>query len=243
MLTADTVTNSASSMVQRVVAMLELQHAMNTKVHSEWIEQRFEWYRAAWIECAELMDHLGYKWWKKQQSDEEQVRLEVIDIWHFALSSYFDPVSFDTTDLEGSIASLANDIAQQIAAANQEAVLHQQAFTDSDWSEAQKNAVRLATEHLAEASLAQKRVPVPEFWRLLTAAGLNLDTLYAAYVGKNVLNFFRQDHGYKDGSYKKLWQGREDNEHLSELVAALNADDANFKDRLYEALKERYANA
>ena len=66
------------------------------------------------------------------------------------------------------------------------------------------------------------------------------DSLYSAYVGKNVLNFFRQDNGYKDGSYVKNWAGKEDNEHLVELVAALDKDAADFSDQVYRALSSRY---
>ena len=32
------------------------------------------------------MDHYGWKWWKKQSPDTEQVKLELVDIWHFGLS-------------------------------------------------------------------------------------------------------------------------------------------------------------
>ena len=76
-------------MRQQLLTMLEMQNSMNTKVHPQWIEQDFAWYRAVWIECAELMDHYGYKWWKQQRPDDEQVKLEVIDIWHFGLSALF----------------------------------------------------------------------------------------------------------------------------------------------------------
>ena len=48
---------------------------MNTKVHSQWQEQEFEWYRAIWVECAELLDHYGWKWWKKQTPDVDQIAL------------------------------------------------------------------------------------------------------------------------------------------------------------------------
>ena len=44
-----------------ILNMLHMQHRMNSRVHEDWINQRFEWYRAAWIECGELMDHVGYK--------------------------------------------------------------------------------------------------------------------------------------------------------------------------------------
>src|SRR5690606_32020260 len=77
-------------MLQRFITMLEMQDSMNRKVHPQWPEQGFEWYRAAWIECAELMEHYGYKWWKKQQPDQGQVELEIIDIWHFGMSALFD---------------------------------------------------------------------------------------------------------------------------------------------------------
>jgi hypothetical protein len=52
---------------------------------------------------------------------------------------------------------------------------------------------------------------ISEFFDLVVMSGLNLDTLYRLYVGKNILNQFRQDHGYKDGSYIKIWDGEEDN--------------------------------
>ena len=71
---------------QQLLTMLELQNDMNTKVHAQWQTQNFEWYRAIWVECAELLDHWGWKWWKKQNPDIGQIALELVDIWHFGLS-------------------------------------------------------------------------------------------------------------------------------------------------------------
>jgi len=73
-------------MKQQIALMLTLQDEMNTKVNSDWREQGFEWYRAIWVECAEMLDHYGWKWWKAQAPDMPQVELELIDIWHFGLS-------------------------------------------------------------------------------------------------------------------------------------------------------------
>ena len=68
-LSAIAVTNNRyterSPMRARITTMLNLQDSMNRKVHADWIAQRFAWYRAAWIECGELIEHHGYKWWKK----------------------------------------------------------------------------------------------------------------------------------------------------------------------------------
>ncbi len=74
----------------------------------------------------------------------------------------------------------------------------------------------------------------------MDACELGFDELYRHYVGKNVLNFFRQDHGYKDGTYTKVWAGREDNEHLAELVSALDSDADDYPEAVYAALKSRY---
>lgn len=49
-----------------------------------------------------------------------------------------------------------------------------------------------------------------EFANIMQLIDMDFDRLYRLYVGKNVLNFFRQDHGYKDDSYIKVWQERED---------------------------------
>lgn len=195
--------------------MLTLQDKMNAKVHPDWIAQNFAWYRAIWIECGELMDHQGYKWWKKQTPDVEQVRLEVVDIWHFGMSALF------TTDT--SLSALAENIETRIMSCS----IH-----DYD--------VHTATEKLAEFCLAKQDFSVELFWQLLNAADMSFESLYKHYVGKNVLNFFRQDHGYKDGSYIKVWHGREDNEHLSELLDEVSMDSEQPFDEIYAALAERY---
>lgn len=202
-------------MKQALANMLTMQFNMNTRVHENWIDQNFEWYRAAWVECGELIDHYGYKWWKKQEPDLEQVRLEVIDIWHFGLSALFEQGK--------SIDQLAAEIADELTA-------HQ--ATDI--------GVRDATEALAQHCLETRGFSPSRFWDLMLASGLDFDSLYSAYVGKNVLNFFRQDHGYKDGTYVKNWAGREDNEHLVDLVATLDKNAEDFADQVYRALEGRY---
>ena len=202
-------------MEQALRTMLAMQDRMNTRVHPHWISQEFAWYRALWIECAELVEHYGYKWWKKQSPDLEQVQLEVIDIWHFGLSALF--ASGDSID------TMAANIAAEVG----------------DF-QPQGLGVREATEALALHSLQTRSFSPSRFWELLLASGLDFERLYSAYVGKNVLNFFRQDHGYQDGSYQKLWQGREDNEHLVEVLAALDSNASDYADRVYAALQARY---
>ncbi len=202
-------------MKQALVTMLTMQDRMNTRVHPTWIEQNFEWYRAAWIECGELIDHYGYKWWKKQVPDMGQVRLEIVDIWHFGMSALFRPGQ--------SIDQLADAINADI----------------DNW-QATGADVLTATESLAQSCLESKSFSVICFLDLMAAAEMDFPQLFKQYVGKNVLNFFRQDHGYKEGHYIKTWQGREDNEHLTEILDVLDSSQADFSDEVYRQLSQLY---
>ena len=201
-------------MLNAVRTMLDLQDRMNTKVHPEWREQGFEWYRAAWIECAELMDYAGYKWWKHADPDMEQIQLEVVDVWHFGLSAMI--CGCDSLD------ELAAQIAEDLSRIPTESSLLE------------------ATEILAESGVTTQSVSTSAFWGLMAASDLSFGQLYRMYVGKNVLNFFRQDHGYKDGSYIKIWAGREDNEHLSDLLVLLDPNQTDFAEAVYRGLSEAY---
>ena len=96
-------------------------------------------------------------------------------------------------------------------------------------------------ETLAQRSLTERRFDVAAFVAAMNALPMSLDELHLHYVGKNVLNAFRQAHGYRDGSYVKTWGGREDNEHLVELAERLDATSATFADDLKAALEARYA--
>ncbi len=201
-------------MQQQIKTMLALQDSMNTKVNAQWREQGFEWYRAIWIECGELMDHYGWKWWKKQEPDVEQVALELIDIWHFGLSILLEA----NNDLD----EIATFVANELTVATNEVDFRKdlEAFT----------AEVLQTQAFSVAS----------FGRLMAGIQMDFEQLYRGYVGKNVLNFFRQDNGYQDGSYRKVWGGQEDNEHLVDISQSLDSTSASFKDDLYQALETRY---
>jgi dimeric dUTPase (all-alpha-NTP-PPase superfamily) len=201
-------------MKQQILTMLELQDAMNSKVNENWVDQGFAWYRAIWVECAELLDHYGWKWWKKQTPDADQVKLELVDIWHFGLSILLLESSDEV--------AIAAAVEQELSKAN----------PSGDFRE--------DLEAFTLATLQSKGFDVASFATLMAGIDLPFDELYTRYVGKNVLNFFRQDNGYQDGSYRKQWGGKEDNEHLVEAVAELDHSSPLFKDDLYQALEQRY---
>ena len=151
---------------------------------------------------------------EKQQPDVNQIALELVDIWHFGLSLLL--LKDQTQE------SICDSVAQ--------------AFDKNDAS----GDFALNLEAFTAKTLTTKDFDLEGFVGLVKGINMQFDQLYIAYVGKNVLNFFRQDHGYQDGSYHKQWGGKEDNEHLVEIVAKLDTSAVSFKDDLYAEMKAVY---
>jgi dimeric dUTPase (all-alpha-NTP-PPase superfamily) len=206
--------------------MLELQEGMNSKVNSNWIAANNNWYRAIQVEGAEAIEHHGWKWWKKQECDMAQLRMELVDIWHFVLSA-------ELQHKHGNIALAKKDMMAELNLA-QKSVM----FDGKYYVLAQINL--LEKLDILCGLAAAKRTNLALFDALLADCGMSWLELFKQYIGKNVLNMFRQDHGYKSGSYIKIWNGREDNEHLVEVLETVKLGSRNVRDELYQALKARY---
>ena len=206
-------TSQAQAMLH---TMADMQEQHNVLVHPQWREQGFEFYRAMWVECAEMLDHFGWKWWKQQTADIDQVKLELVDIWHFALSELMRERAIDPA------------VAEQLATVSVDKATDPEGF-------------RLAIETLAAACLSTRSIDLSAFCAAMAALPMDYAELYALYIGKNMLNRFRQNNGYKSGEYRKLWQGREDNEHLIELLDELSDVPERLPERLYAGLEARYA--
>ena len=113
-------------MTTQVAIMLEMQDAMNTKVADNWFAQGFEWYRAIWIECGEMLEHYGWKWWKHQKPDAEQVKMELVDIFHFGLSSRID----GETSYQVIAENLVDEITQPLTKDDFKKIMNAKKFED-----------------------------------------------------------------------------------------------------------------
>jgi hypothetical protein len=204
--------------------MLTLQAQMNAKVNPDWINAAYPYLRAVVVEGAEAMEHHGWKWWKKQECDLAQLQMELVDIWHFTLSHMLLEHRGD------QVKALADLLAPDFTASIR--------FDGRDYVVADLDLIGKMELNIGLATA--RRISLPLFDALLKDCGMEWKDLYCQYVGKNVLNFFRQDNGYKQGTYRKLWGGREDNEHLVEIMGTLNSEDAGFQHQLYASLKDRY---
>ena len=198
---------------EKIKEMLDLQNKINEKVHPHWREQNFEWYRAIWVECAELLDHYGWKWWKKQSPNQAQIELELVDIWHFGLS-----ILLSKYDIEKSISLISEGINDQRGSGK----------------------FRENLEDFTSNTLQTRSFDLKRFNQVMNDVGLTFEKLYVGYISKNVLNSFRQDKGYQAGTYIKDWGGIEDNEYLIRLASKMDPKSENFSSELYTLMEKEY---
>ena len=208
--------------------MFQLQAAMNYRVDPNWTDARYPYLRAVVVEAAEAIEHHGWKWWKQQHRDLGQLQMELVDIWHFLLSEIL----------------LRNGGDEDKARLYLEATYERQSptrrlqFDGQEYSLEELELLDLLQALIGTA--AAGRVELGLFAEIMSGCELDWPELYKQYVSKNVLNFFRQDHGYQEGTYRKIWNGREDNEVLVEVMATLDAEDPSFKDSLHALLEATY---
>lgn len=198
---------------EKIKEMLDLQNKINEKVHPHWREQNFEWYRAIWVECAELLDHYGWKWWKKQSPNQAQIELELVDIWHFGLS-----ILLSNYDIEKSISLISEGMIDQ----------------------RRSGKFRENLEDFTSNTLQTRSFDLKRFNQVMNDVGLTFEKLYVGYISKNVLNSFRQDKGYQAGTYIKDWGGIEDNEYLIRLASKMDPKSENFSSELYTLMEKEY---
>jgi hypothetical protein len=198
--------------MDKILLMLQLQAQLNESTNGEdWTKgvtkngKNINWNRCIYMECAEMIDSFSWKHWKSinKEPDWDNLKIEVVDVWHFIMSLAIENYS---NTLRGGI----EDIAINISNLENFSTID---VTNRDY--ASQEDVIAKVENIMLMSLNHDEFDldsfVSEFFDLVLMSGLDLETLYRLYVGKNILNQFRQDNGYKDGTYIKEWDGEEDN--------------------------------
>jgi dimeric dUTPase (all-alpha-NTP-PPase superfamily) len=214
---------------KKVIKMFQLQEKFNVAVNPEWRddENRCDMTAIA-VEGAELISHVGFKWWKHEESNIEQAQMELVDIWHFLMSDILrclnqkfaeDPNSA-IDELHGfydfiNDIELSTDIDKESIIATAHGLIGGASFS----------VIGLEARVDDEKTLGGREVVLSAFRQLMATLQMSGDKLYSLYIGKNALNHFRQSNGYKDGTYVKVWNGLEDNEHLMNIINGLLAKD------------------
>jgi dimeric dUTPase (all-alpha-NTP-PPase superfamily) len=223
--------------MQKILQMLQLQQQLNDNTNGkEWEKgitkngKIIDWKRCAYLECAELIESYPWKHWKSIDAspDYENIKIESVDIWHFIMSLALQEYYLGNL---GDINKLAQDITNT---PNYDAFCQDIKPTDKNYYEQIECIEELIKDLFCQSTTAKI---IESFFEVAIQSSLNLDTLYKLYIGKNILNQFRQDHGYKQGTYIKIWNGKEDNVIMQEILDSQDDISAN---ELYKGLQEVY---
>lgn len=223
--------------MNRILQMLQLQQALNDNTNGKNWEQGttkngkiIDWKRCIYLECAELIESYPWKHWKNidAEADYQNIKIETVDIWHFIMSQALQEYKVQNIGTVEDLAKKINHLEDMSNFTGSVAKSEKNYYEQIEVAEALMRI--LFCSHSIEALIIA-------FIHVAIEAELNLDALYKLYIGKNILNKFRQDHGYKDGSYIKIWEGEEDNTYMQKF---LDERPDITPDALYDALKECY---
>lgn len=204
--------------IEQLREMLELQEKLEVRIGGvDWREQGHDYALCVHMECAEIIEHWGWKHWKDTEKlpNKDAIAMEIVDVWHFLMAYMLLNEKID-------VDALYKVIVEPID-------------TEQDY-----DMIHLCIG-ISFAMFAENKIPFGNFLAMMSMVDMDLDQLYKLYISKNVLNWFRQDNGYKEGAYNKVWLGKEDNEHLQEICEALGNDLT--ARALYDELRVRYTTA
>ena len=226
----------ASSFPSKLEEMFLLQKKLNDNTNGlNWelginkFGKEINWLRCIHMEVAELIESTPWKHWKNisAKPDLENIHIELVDIWHF-LMSYI----LQETNVPKAV-SLVNThcIYESV---NIDSVDIKQLITESE----KLSYISLAIDTKNMPAFSGVERFIEQFFRTCKIAGLSFQNLQKVYIGKNCLNKFRQDNGYKEGTYIKVWNNSEDN--VAMLEALDSCENITF-DEVYKKLNDIYS--
>jgi len=226
--------------MNRILQMLELQQELNDATNGENWEagltknnKKIDWRRCIYLEAAELVESYPWKHWKNIDAspDYDNIKIEIVDIWHFVMS---EALRLYKVENKGSIADIANAVT---------AMQGFEEFLATDKGEELDSYAQIElVEEMIKVLFCNSDIDalLRAFLTMSSKLNLKLPELYELYIGKNILNKFRQNHGYKEGSYIKEWNGKEDNVVMQAILASKSDI---TPEALYDALEEAYPKA
>ncbi len=224
----------ASSFPHKLEDMFLLQKELNDSTNGKnWelginkYNKEINWLRCIHMEVAELIDSAPWKHWKNisAEPDMNNIHVELVDIWHF-LMSYI----LQETNVPRAV-SLVNTHCIYEASENVDVKIM---IKESE----KLSYIALAIETGNMPSFSGIERFIDQFFRTCKISGLSFTWLQKLYIGKNCLNKFRQDNGYKEGTYIKIWGTQEDNVVMVELLDTMESVDF---DTLYQQLNNEYS--
>jgi len=229
--------DESSSFPAKLEEMFQLQKQLNDETNGlNWelginkFGKDINWLRCIHMEVSELIDSTPWKHWKniKASADLNNLHIELVDVWHFLMSYILQETN----------------IPKAVSLVNTHCIYEAVDMSDIDTTIIVKEAEKLSYIALA---IETGNMPIfsgverfiDQFFRCCKLSGLSFTWLQKLYIGKNALNKFRQNNGYKEGTYIKTWDGHEDNVKMIEILE--ENSDISF-DSIYSKLETIYNN-
>jgi len=223
--------------MNRILQMLELQQELNDATNGlNWENgitkngKKIDWRRCIYLETAELIESYPWKHWKNIDAspDYANIKIEIVDIWHFIMSETLRLYKIESL---GSIEDIAEVVSKMDGFKTFQDEQEQSKLSAYEEIEIVEEMIKILFCNSDINTL------IISFLNMSSQLNLKLPELYKLYVGKNILNKFRQNSGYKEGSYIKVWNGKEDNVVMQTILDTKTDITPN---ELYDALKEAY---
>ncbi len=225
----------SSSFPAKLEEMFLLQKQLNDNTNGlNWelginkFDKEINWLRCIHMEVSELIESAPWKHWKNISADPdmENIHIELVDIWHFLMSYILQETN----------------VPKAVSLVNTHCIYEAIELKDIDIKliikESEKlSYIALAIETGNMPAFSGVERFIDQFFRCCKISGLSFNWLQKIYIGKNCLNKFRQDNGYKEGTYTKVWAGKEDNIVMMSVLE--NIENLTF-DGMYNQLSQQY---
>ncbi len=231
-----TLLEESSSFPAKLEEMFLLQKQLNDNTNGvNWelginkFDKEINWLRCIHMEVAELIDSTPWKHWKNiaDKPDMENLHIELVDIWHFLMSYILQETN----------------IPKAVSLVNTHCIYEAVSMAECDVKLMVKESEKLSyiafaieTGNMPAFSGVERFID--QFFRCCKISGLSFNWLQKIYIGKNCLNKFRQDNGYKEGTYIKVWGEKEDNIVMMSVLEKV--EDLTF-DIVYNELQKIYS--
>jgi dimeric dUTPase (all-alpha-NTP-PPase superfamily) len=199
--------------MQQIVTMQDI---LNERTVPGWREANLDWDTAILVETAEAIDSCAWKWWKHQEPDIENLKVELVDLLHFVVSK----IIIEAKDDYEPIKTVATNMAAHIGIWHKELLFH--------------SPVAILNSFVKDVLNGDAWKGLMNLFVLFKSLGMSMDDIHQAYITKNLLNWYRQERGYKDasGGYIKVFKSAltdmpgetEDNAIFARIVSKIDTD-------------------
>lgn len=208
-------------MMSKLKHMFDMQNSLNKKAAGEdWINgfskegRKITWLRYCRGELGEAMESTPYPHWRhlNDPSDIDNMKTELIDAWHFLMSAIIEYHAnvMSEIDFDGIMGMVEKYIIEYSIIEKYDMETFLEALEKFTY-------ISLKAKYEPESLEFSLISAIKHFFEMCQIVEMNFNELHMRYMLKNMLNFFRQEHGYREGTYMKVIDGIEDNKRLVDI--------------------------